>query len=141
MNISDIGVQFIKQHEGCRLTAYQDSIGVWTIGYGHIKGVTGGQSITQDMADEYLVEDLQPAVRCVNASVTGVVTQSQFDALCSFVFNLGCNSLRNSTLLRKVNDGDDDGAAKEFVKWNHAGGRVIDGLTARREAETTLFMS
>ena len=141
MNISDVGIAFIAAHEGCRLEAYLDSVGIPTIGYGHVKGVQMGQIITQDEAEAYLRDDVQTAVKCVNNSVSCVLTQSMFDALVSFVYNLGCNSLRNSTLLRKVNSGDDIGASEEFGKWNHAGGVVIAGLTKRRQDEAELFLS
>lgn len=141
MNISNDGLDLIKSHEGCRLNAYQDSVGVWTIGYGSIRGVMRGMSITDAEADDRLRQDAQIAEKCVNNSVTISLTQGAFDALCSFVFNLGCGALRNSTLLRKINDGDDNGAADEFGKWNHAGGKVLAGLTARREAEKELFLA
>lgn len=141
MNISNDGLDLIKAHEGCKLDAYLDGVGIPTIGYGHIKGVQIGQTITQEDADAFLQDDVQSAIKCVNNSVTGGITQGQFDALCSFVFNLGCGALRNSTLLRKFNDGDDAGAANEFCKWNHAGGKVVAGLTNRREAEKELFLA
>lgn len=139
MNISDAGLDLIKKHEGCRLEAYRDSVGVLTIGYGSTLGVREGMVITQDQADERLAQDAHAAERCVNNCVSAQLSQNEFDALCSFVFNLGCASLRNSTLLRKLNAGDYDGAAEEFAKWNHAGGQVLAGLTARRADEAKLF--
>ena len=139
MNISDNGLDLIKKHEGLRLEAYQDSVGVWTIGYGHTAGVKEGDTCTEEEANAYLREDAKSAERCVNSCVAVPLTQNEFDALCSFAFNLGCTSLRNSTLLRKLNDSDFDGAAAEFQKWNHAGGKVLAGLTKRREDEAQLF--
>lgn len=139
MKCGDAGLELIKSHEGCRFEAYQDSVGVWTIGYGHTLGVFDGQVIDQDEADRLLEADLVSAEKCIMNSVTGAITQNQFDALCSWVFNLGCGALRNSGLLRKLNAGDDEGAAQEILKWDHAGGRTLAGLTARREAESELF--
>ena len=142
MNISDEGVDLIKSFEGCRLDAYLDSVGICTIGYGHTGSeVKRGDTIDDAEADRLLRSDLRTAEKCINACVTGNLTQNQFDALCSFVFNLGCASLRNSTLLRKLNSGEHEEAAEEFQKWNHAGGKVLSGLTKRRHAEADLFQS
>lgn len=141
MKCSDAGREFIKEHEGCKLTAYQDSVGVWTIGVGHTLGVFEGQTIDQAEADRLLAADLVSAEKCINNSFPFGLTQNQFDALTSFVFNLGCAALRNSTLLRKLTEGDDVGASEEFLKWNHAGGRVVAGLTTRRADEKELFLS
>lgn len=141
MKISDQGIALIKEFEGCELTAYVCPAGVLTIGVGHTgRDVHAGQTITEEEADELLRKDLETFERCVNNYV-GPVTQSQFDALVSFAFNLGCDALRNSTLLRKLNDGDDVGAADEFGKWVKAGGKVLPGLVRRREAEKALFLS
>jgi lysozyme len=139
MNVSDAGLALIREHEGCQLEAYQDSVGVWTIGYGHTRGVKRGDTCTQEQADAWLVEDVGSAENCVNNAVTVEMTQGEFDALVSFTFNLGCAALRNSTLLRKLNADDRDGAAAEFHKWNHAGGVALAGLTARRAAEAEMF--
>ena len=139
MNISEAGLDFIKEHEGCRLEAYQDSVGVWTVGVGHTGPlVVKGLVITQDEADDLLRHDVAVAVKCVTGLVTVPLTQEEFDALCSFTFNLGCTALRNSTLLRKLNAGE-DGIATEFLKWDHAGGKQVAGLTKRRADEAALF--
>lgn len=144
MNISESGIDLIASHEGLRLTAYPDP-GTggepWTIGYGHTGGVSQDDTCTEEQAREWLKEDAQTAVRCVNQSVSGNLTQNQFDALCSFVFNLGCNALRNSTLLRCVNAGEDEQAAGEFGKWCHSNGKTLPGLVARRQAESELFLT
>ena len=140
MKCSEAGLALIRKYEGCRLEAYLDSVGIPTIGYGHTAGVKIGDTCTQEQADEWLRTDVQAAVRCVAQSVTGVLTQGQIDALTSFVFNLGCGALRGSTLLRKLNAGEDDAAAQQFLKWDHAGGKVVAGLSARREAEMELFL-
>jgi lysozyme len=139
MNISDKGLDLIKSFEGCRLKAYLDSVGVATIGYGHTKGVQMGDVCTQAEADDYLKEDCADAEKCVNSAVSVPLTQHEFDALVSFVFNLGCGNFRKSTLLRKLLDSDYDGAAIEFRKWDKAGGQVLAGLTRRRDAEARLF--
>ena len=139
MNIGPAGLELIKEFEGCKLTAYLDSVGVPTIGYGHTKGVKIGLRCIQEEADAWLLEDLKDAETCVNGAVTVPLTQNEFDALVSFVFNFGCTKFRGSTLLRKLLDSDYDGAALEFRRWDRAGGQVLAGLTRRRAAEERLF--
>ena len=141
MNISQQGIDLIKSFEGCRLTAYDDGVGVQTIGYGHVQGVVAGMTITQDQADEYLRQDIEKFEKCVNNAIVGAITQGQFDALCSFAFNLGCAALGKSTLLRHVNEGNDDLASAEFLRWNKAAGKVMAGLTRRRQAEMEMFLA
>ncbi|KIF95578.1 lysozyme [Enterobacter cloacae] len=138
------GIALIKQYEGLRLTTYKDAVGIPTIGYGHVENPVppgGTRTITAETAEQLLRDDLQRFEHEVNNMLTVEVTQNQFDALVSFAFNLGPANLKSSTLLRKVNSGDVNGAADEFLKWNHAGGQVLAGLTARRNAEKTLFLS
>ena len=139
MNISPDGLEFIKQAEGCKLTAYQDSVGVWTIGVGHTKGVVQGQILTQGMADALLEDDLQEVYDCLADAVKVPLSQGQFDALCSFTFNLGCGSLKGSTLLAMLNRGDYEGAANQFGRWVNAGGTKLDGLVKRRAGEAEMF--
>ncbi|MDU4065939.1 lysozyme [Enterobacter kobei] len=146
MQISDKGIALIKQFEGCKLTAYQDSVGVWTIGYGWTKPVDGkpiraGMTIKQETAERLLKTGLVSYENDVSRLVKVDLTQGQFDALVSFTYNLGARSLSTSTLLRKLNAGDYAGAADEFLRWNKAGGKVLNGLTRRREAERALFLS
>lgn len=146
MQTSDKGIALIKQFEGCKLTAYQDSIGVWTIGYGWTKPVDGkpiraGMTIKQETAERLLKTGLVSYENDVSRLVKVDLTQGQFDALVSFTYNLGARSLSTSTLLRKLNAGDYAGAADEFLRWNKAGGKVLNGLTRRREAERALFLS
>lgn len=141
MTTSQNGINLIKKSEGCRLTAYQDSVDVWTIGYGHTKGVKEGDTITQAQADEFLIEDIKPCENDINTHVHVQLTQNMFNALVDFAFNLGTGSLNGSTLLKKVNAGLFQDAAIEFDKWIHAGSRVLAGLLARREAEKQLFLS
>ena len=146
MQTSDKGIALIKQFEGCRLTAYQDSVGVWTIGYGWTQPVDGkpiraGMTIKQATAERLLKTGLVSYESDVSRLVKVGLTQGQFDALVSFTYNLGARSLSTSTLLRKLNAGDYAGAADEFLRWNKAGGKVLNGLTRRREAERALFLS
>lgn len=146
MQTSEKGIAVIKQFEGCKLTAYQDSVGVWTIGYGWTQPVDGkpiraGMTIKQETAERLLKTGLVSYESDVSRLVKVGVTQGQFDALVSFTYNLGARSLSTSTLLRKLNAGDYAGAADEFLRWNKAGGKVLNGLTRRREAERALFLS
>ena len=142
MTYSTAGLALTKQFEGLRLTAYQDSGGVWTIGYGHTGSeVVCGLTWTQEQADAQLLIDTQTAQDCVNTHVTLPLTQNQFDALVDFTFNLGCAALRSSTLLSCINAGRFDLAAQQFTRWVYAGGKVVDGLMARRQAEQVLFSS
>ncbi|POT89106.1 lysozyme [Enterobacter cloacae complex sp. ECNIH14] len=146
MQTSDKGIALIKEFEGCKLTAYQDSVGVWTIGYGWTQPVDGkpiraGMTINQETAERLLKTGLVSYESDVSRLVKVGLTQGQFDALVSFTYNLGARSLSTSTLLRKLNSGDYAGAADEFLRWNKAGGKVLNGLTRRREAERALFLS
>ncbi|WP_410734264.1 lysozyme [Citrobacter freundii] len=146
MQTSDKGIALIKQFEGCKLTAYQDSVGVWTIGYGWTQPVDGkpiraGMTIKQETAERLLKTGLVSYESDVSRLVKVGLTQEQFDALVSFTYNLGARSLSTSTLLRKLNAGDYAGAADEFLRWNKAGGKVLNGLSRRREAERALFLS
>ena len=146
MQTSEKGIALIKEFEGCKLTAYQDSVGVWTIGYGWTQPVDGrpiraGMTIKQETAERLLKTGLVSYESDVSRLVKVGLTQGQFDALVSFTYNLGARSLSTSTLLRKLNAGDYAGAADEFLRWNKAGGKVLNGLTRRREAERALFLS
>lgn len=146
MRASENGINLIKQFEGCRLTAYQDSVGVWTIGYGWTQPVDGktvakDMVITQKKANQLLTEGVAQYESGVTNLVTVPLNQNQFDALVDFAYNLGVNALKGSTLLKKLNAGDYAGAADEFTKWNKAGGKELAGLTRRREAEKSLFLS
>ena len=141
MNISQTGIDLIKQFEGCKLEAYQCSAGVWTIGYGHTgSDVTKGRKITQNDAESLLKQDL--IVHCNNVLklVKVKLNQNQFDALVSFEYNVGYGNLSSSTLLKLLNKGDYTGAAGQFEKWVYAGGKVLAGLQKRRKAEKELFL-
>ncbi|MBE4973212.1 lysozyme [Serratia sp. X3] len=146
MNISKNGIELIKRFEGLRLKAYQDSVGVWTVGYGWTQPVDGkkvgpGMQIDQATADRLLKCGVVLYEQGVNQLVKVRITQGQFDALVSFAYNLGLRSLSTSTLLKKLNTGDKAGAADEFGKWVNAGGKRLDGLVARRAAEREMFLS
>ncbi|CAI1079295.1 Phage-related lysozyme (muraminidase) [Serratia entomophila] len=134
------GLKLIKHFEGLRLRAYQCSANVWSIGYGHTAGVGPDDVITEGQAISFLRQDVAESERAVNQYVHVPLTQNQFDALVSFVFNLGVGNFRTSTLLKKLNAGDYDGAAQEFGRWIHAGGKALPGLVRRREAESALFL-
>lgn len=142
MNLSDEGLELIKRHEGLRLEAYRDAVGVWTIGYGHTGAdVEEGQTITEHQADALLGEDVREAEECVEEHVTVDLTQGQFDALVSFVFNLGCAAFTRSTLLRLLNEGDAGGAGTQFARWVNAGGQPLPGLVKRRAEEAERFLA
>ena len=139
MNISSKGIDLIKHFEGCELEAYHCAAGVPTIGYGHIKGVQMGDTITQEQAEQMLVEELNEYEGYINDMVTTPLSQNQFDALVSWVYNLGGGNLKASTLLKVLNSGDFNGVPAQLMRWNKAGGKVLEGLTRRRQAEADLF--
>lgn len=139
MITSPNGIALIKEFEGLELKAYRDSVGVLTIGYGTTNGVFEGQVIDQSKAEKFLAEDLYRFETCVSKLVKVAIAQNQFDALVCFAYNVGCSNLASSTLLKKLNTGDYVGAAEQFPRWNKAGGKVLNGLTRRREAEKALF--
>jgi GH24 family phage-related lysozyme (muramidase) len=136
---SDRGLEFIRRWEGCKLKVYKDAAGYPTIGVGHLivdsDPVTRWErkGITEEEAMELLRVDVEHAESCVRRYIDWPLRQNEFDALVSFTFNVGGGNLR-----RKVNDGDNT-ALKEFPRWNRAGGRVLKGLTKRRQAEAALF--
>lgn len=147
MNISDRGLQLIKHFEGCELKAYRCAAGVITIGYGHTgddfegRPLTMGMTISQDEADEYLKLDLAVFCRFINKQDFDIV-QEQFDALVSFVYNVGTGNAEGSTLFKLLRKGPEyhREAAKQFLRWNKAGGEVKRGLVRRRQAEMDLFL-
>ena len=139
MQIGQEGLNLIKHFEGCELQAYKCPAGVWTIGYGHIKGVSEGMTITQDEAEQMLIDEMAEYEGYVNKLVTVELNQNQFDAMVSWVYNLGGGNLSASTLLKVLNAGDYDGVPAQMMRWNKAGGKVLEGLTRRRQAEADLF--
>ena len=145
MEYSKNGLHLTEQFEGCRLTAYPDpgtGGDPWTIGYGHTgSDVHVGLTITQEQAEELLMKDVQKAANDVKAKVTTDITQEEFDALVDFVFNCGAGNFNGSTLLKKINAGDMEGASHEFEKWDMAAGKHMAGLLKRRHSEAQEFLS
>jgi lysozyme len=136
---SPAGLQLIKDAEGLRLQAYQDTGGVWTIGYGHTgSDVAKGKVVTEAQADRLLVEDVKEAEDIVSR-LFPVTTQAQFDALVSFTFNLGEGQVGPSTLRKLHNAGDYAGAAAQFARWKFDNGVELAGLVKRRRAEAVLY--
>jgi GH24 family phage-related lysozyme (muramidase) len=142
VKISEAGLSLIKSFEGCVLTAYLDAVGIWTVGYGHTgPSVHRGLTITQKLAEDILAQDVRRFELGVLNNVKVNLNQNEFDALVSFSFNVGVNALKNSTLLRLLNDGADRSiVAAEFLRWNKGGDKVLEGLTRRRQAEKALFL-
>ena len=141
MKISLEGLSLIKKFEGCKLEAYKCSAGVWTIGYGHTTGVKEGDVCTQEEAEKLLRGDIFKFEEYVQDSVKVDLDQSQFDALVCWTYNLGVGNLRSSTMLKKLNEGDYKSVPFEMRRWNKAGGKTLDGLIRRRQAESLLFES
>ena len=139
MAISQEGIALIKRFEGCELKSYRCSAGVPTIGYGSTKGVSMDMEITQERAEALLIEDISDFEEEVNKCVKVPLTQNQFDALVAWTFNLGGTNLRNSTMLKVLNEGDYEKVPSEMKRWNKAAGKTLDGLIRRREAESLLF--
>ena len=141
MKTSQRGIDLIKQVEGFRPTAYKCPAGVWTIGYGFTTDVKPGDTIAREDADRRLVSELGYYERVIEKHVKVSLSQAQFDALVSFVFNVGEKAFVKSTLLKKLNSGDYTGACAQFSRWNKAGGVVLQGLVRRRRSEADLFDS
>lgn len=141
MKISEYAEQVLKEHEGLRLKAYQCPGGVLTIGYGHTRNVSPGQVITKEIAQQYFVEDVEYVERLLDSeSYAKALSQNQYDALVSFIFNLGWGKFRSSTLRRKllVNT-EDTTIPDEFRHWVYGGGKVLPGLVKRREWEAQMY--
>ena len=141
MKISQEGLSLIKKFEGLRLRAYKCSANVLTIGYGHTGGVKETDKITLEEADSLLEKDIAKFEEYVSDNVIVKLNQSQFDALVAWTFNLGPGNLRESTMLKKLNNEDYESVPFEMRRWNKAGGKTLDGLIRRREAESLLFES
>lgn len=144
MKCNKEGLDLIKKFEGLRLKAYQDTVGKWTIGYGHTLNVSKGDEITEDTATSFLLTDLEYAETAVMEACRrksgSPLSSNAFSALCSFVFNLGKGNFRKSTLLKLILEDNMEAAADEFQKWCNAGGKKLPGLMARRLAEKELFL-
>ena len=141
MKISQEGLSLIKKFEGLRLRAYKCSANVLTIGYGHTGGVKETDKITLEEADSLLEKDIAKFEEYVSDNVIVKLNQSQFDALVAWTFNLGPGNLRESTMLKKLNNQEYESVPFEMRRWNKAGGKTLDGLIRRRQAESLLFES
>ena len=141
MKVGTAGLECIKKSESCRLAAYLDTGGVWTIGWGHTKGAHQGQSCSQEQADAWLIEDCAEAVAAVNKLVHVALTQNEFDALVSFVFNIGAGQFAGSTMLKFLNADRKELAALEFRKWRFDNHVEVRGLLERRVREKCLFLA
>lgn len=142
LNISERGLDLIKGFEGFRAITYEDVCHLPTIGYGH--RLRAGETFTtldEATASQLLRQDCRHAEAAISQCVNVPLNQNQYDALVSFTYNVGGGTLLKSTLLKKLNQGDYAGAAQEFLRFNHAGSVVVDGLTRRRTAERALFLS
>ena len=139
MNVSQNCVELIKYFEGFEDTAYLCPANVWTIGYGRTRNVKEGDRITEAQAERDLLEELEEFKHQVLHSVKVELTQNELDALTSWTYNLGVGNLNSSTLLKKLNAGSKDEVPAEMLRWNKAGGKVLAGLTKRREAEAELW--
>lgn len=145
MKTSQVGIELISSFEDTKLQAYDDGVGVWTIGIGTTVYPNGlkvkkGDKCTLSQALEYLQHDLKSFEKTVNDSVKVPLSQNQFDALVSLSYNIGSGAFKNSTLLKKLNAKDYAGAADQFLVWNKGGGKVLKGLVRRRDAERELFL-
>ena len=137
---SDKALDLIRQFEGLRLAAYKCPAGVPTIGYGTTRGVKMGMTVTKDEAEKLLQADVTPFSDRINKLVKVKLNQNQFDALVSFVYNVGSGAFADSTMLKLINQNLLDDAANQFIRWNRANGEVLPGLTRRRMAERDLFL-
>lgn len=140
MTVSDKGLQLIRDAEGLRLKAYLCPAGKWTIGYGHTKGVTKTMAITKERAEQLLREDCRTAERVLN-NLGFNFRQEQFDALVSWIFNLGQGNFAHSTLAARIQTGaDDEDITDQLVRWVNSGGKPLIGLMKRRVAEANMFL-
>tara|TARA_R110000803_G_scaffold33578_2_gene73439 strand:- start:322 stop:765 length:444 start_codon:yes stop_codon:yes gene_type:complete len=141
MNISKEGLALIKHYEGCELKAYRCPANVLTIGYGVTKGVTEDMEITQQEANEMLAGELIEYTKYIDDMVDVSLNQNQFDALTAWVYNLGPTNLKESTMLKVLNEGKYDEVPEQIKRWNKANGVVLGGLVKRRAAEALMFES
>ena len=139
MKISEEGKELIKKFEGCKLTAYKCSAGVWTLAYGRTKDVKEFDTCTQEQAEKWLEEELIEFENYVNDLVEVQLSQNEFDALCSWTYNLGPTNLKKSSLLATLNANNKEDVPAQIKRWNKSAGKVSEGLVRRREAEALLF--
>ena len=141
MKTGSKGIKLIKEFEGFKSQAYLCPANVWTIGYGTTSGVKKGQMVTEEQAIKLLQDDLAKFEKAVKNLVRVPLNQDQFDALVAFVYNIGVGAFSRSTLLSLLNQGNYEAVPEQLLRWNKAGGRVLNGLTRRRQAEGKLFKS
>ena len=147
MNINKATIDLVKEFEGCKLTAYRDAVGVWTIGYGTTAraglGIipTAGMTITQAEADQFLADGLNKFADQIRPMIVADLNDNQFGACVSLAYNIGTHAFGTSSALKHINAGDYDKAANAILLWNKAGGKVLKGLVRRREAERKLFLT
>ncbi len=140
MNFNKAGMELLKSFESCKLKAYKCPAGIWTIGWGHTgKDVREGLEISQIQADALLQKDLNHFIGAVSALLKHNINDNRFSALVCFAYNVGVAALAKSLLLVAINKNEYESAAKQFMRWNHADGKIVDGLTRRRQAERELF--
>jgi len=141
MKISEDGLELIKKFEGCETSAYQDSVGVWTIGFGHTKGVEEGQTCSIEDAESMLADEMDEYEGYINNMVKVDLQQHEFDSLVAWVYNLGPTNLSESTMLKVLNGGQFDRVPDEMNRWTRAGGEILEGLVRRRQAESLMFQN
>jgi lysozyme len=134
-----LDLSLLKEFEGLRLSAYKDVGGVWTIGYGHTKTAKEGMRITEAGAEALLLEDIAWVTAAIDRYVKVQITDNQYSALVSFIYNVGAGAFRGSTMLRHINNKSFNLASDEFPKWNKVKGKTVKGLTNRRLKEQELF--
>ena len=139
MKVSQDCIDLVKFFEGFEAKAYLCPASVWTIGYGRTRNVKEGDVVNEKQAERDLLEELEEFGYQVLNTVKVSLEQSQFDALTSWTYNLGVGNLQSSTLLKKLNSGDKNSVPSEMLRWNKAAGKVLAGLTRRREAEAKLW--
>ncbi|MGF1842271.1 lysozyme [Vibrio clamense] len=148
LRTSENGLRHVAGEEGCRLKPYQCSADVWTAGLGHTQGVTPGVRLTERQVAEYFVEDIAAAERVVSKYITQTPSQGEFDMMVSFVYNLGAGNFAASTLLKKFNQGDGEGACNEYRRWVFVNGKDCRlkqshcaGIPKRRAKEQSVCLS
>jgi lysozyme len=141
ISINQAGIDLIKSFEQCRLIAYEDGAGIWTLGWGHTKAVTQGMTCTQAQADQWFLDDIEATQKVLRGLVPATITPNQFSACVSLAYNIGTGHFASSTLLKKLRGHDFAGAADQFLVWDKINGAHSPGLQRRRQAERTLFLT
>lgn len=141
VSINQAGIDLIKSFEQCRLTSYEDGAGIWTLGWGHTRGITANMTCTQAQADQWFLEDIQETQKILSGLVPSTITANQFSACVSLAYNIGTGHFASSTLLKKLRGHDIAGAADQFLVWDKVAGAHSPGLQRRRQAERQLFIT